>query len=78
MVLTSCIKGGSRNQRPGWLIQFSYDIELIETLKKSVWYTGREWNAETKTWWISEDYEDVLDKLFSNWHALAKQQGVLF
>lgn len=76
--LASCIKGGSKDGRPGWIIAFSYDELLIERLKAEVMYTAREWRAETKTWWISEQYEDVLDAMFSNWFALAKLQGTLF
>ena len=76
--LTQCIKGGSFDNKPGWLIKFDYDVSLIEKLKKSIHFTGREWRDDSKTWWVSENYEDVLDALFSNWYALAKCQGTLF
>jgi len=75
--LTSCIKGGSSDRRPGWLLQFDYDRELVEILKRQVHHTGREWNAKAKTWWVAEEYEDILDILFSDWYSLAKQQGTL-
>ena len=76
--LTQCIKGGSAANKPGWLIKFNYNLELVEALKKRVHHTGREWREDSKQWWISEQYEDVLDQLFSNWYALAKCQGTLF
>lgn len=76
--LTSCVKDGSSNREPGWVIQFAYDQDLIERLKKSIPPQYREWRADTKTWFIHELYEDELDRLFSNWYALAKLQGTLF
>lgn len=76
--LTQCIKGGSSDGKPGWLIKFDYDPITIEALKASIHHTAREWHDDTKTWWVSEDFDDVLDRLFSNWYALAKCQGTLF
>ena len=78
MNLTSCIKGGDAQGRPGWIIQFRYDAEFIEKVKKAIHHTAREWREGPKEWWVSEQYEDVLDELFSNWYALAKCQGTLF
>uniref|UniRef100_A0A6M3KP47 Uncharacterized protein n=1 Tax=viral metagenome TaxID=1070528 RepID=A0A6M3KP47_9ZZZZ len=76
--LTSCIRGGNTDRRPGWLIQFEYDPEVIELLKTQVHYSDRGWNERTKTWWVSEDCEDILEALFDNWYTLAKRQGALF
>ena len=76
--LTQCVKSGSTVGRPGWLIKFDYDPDLIEKLKRGIYHTGREWRDDSKEWWVSEDYEDVLNELFSNWYALAKLQGTLF
>ena len=78
MNLTSCIKGGDVQGRPGWIIQFIYDEQTIERLKHKIPHTEREWRVAEKCWWISEQYEDELNKLFSNWYALAKMQGTLF
>lgn len=77
MNLTSCIKGGSSERQPGWLIEFNYDMEFILELKKQIPHTGREWNPDTKTWWVSEDYEDVLTEKFGDFYAFAKLQGTL-
>lgn len=75
--LTQCIKGGSADSKLGWLIKFEYNPVTIEALKKNIHHTCREWREDTKTWWISEEYEDVLDSMFSNWYALTKLQGTL-
>ena len=77
MNLTSCIKGGDVQGRPGWLIQFRYDAEFVEKLKETIDHRHREWRPDTKTWWIDEVYEPELDQLFENWYALAKMQGTL-
>ena len=76
--LTQCIKAGSNTGQPGYLIRFGYDANMVERLKRWIPHTGREWREDTKEWLVSEDFEDVLDKLFSNWYALAKLQGTLF
>lgn len=76
--LTQCIKSGNATGQTGWLIKFGYDADLVEKLKREIHHTGREWREAFKEWWVSEDYEDVLDQLFSNWYALAKCQGTLF
>jgi hypothetical protein len=77
MYLTSCIKGGDSQGRPGWIIQFPYDAEFVETFKGTILHLHREWRPDTKTWWVQEQYEDELNRLFSNWHALAHLQGRL-
>ena len=76
--LTQCVKAGSIAGQPGWLITFNYDVELVERLKHEIYHTGREWREASKEWWVSEDYEDDLNELFSNWYALAKLRGSLF
>jgi len=76
--LTHCIRGGSLDQRPGFLLAFHYDPECVEDLKRNVPHTHREWREESKTWWVSKSYEDVLVKLFPNFDALIHLQGSLF
>lgn len=76
--LTQCVKSGNTMGQPGWLIKFAYNEALIEKLKRAIHHTGREWHEGSKEWWVSEQYEDVLNQLFSNWYALAKCQGTLF
>ena len=77
-MLKTCIKGGSIEGRPGWLIQFDYNPEIIEALKQAIPHTSREWREETKTWWISEEYSDTLKSLFRNFEALAYLQSRMF
>ena len=78
MNLRTCVKGGDSDGRPGWRIQFDYEPKIVERLKAAVYHQDRTWDPETKTWWISENYEDVLEGLFGNFYALAKCQGTLF
>jgi len=75
--LTQCIKGGSRDSRPGWLISFTYEEEIVEFLKRGIPHTEREWRYEEKVWWVSEIYIDHLKRTFSNFEALAFLQGKL-
>jgi len=76
--LTMCIHSGSEDRRKGFRLQFNYDIDLIERLKRAVPHTEREWYPDIKTWWVSENYETVLTEMFSNFHALIHLQGHLF
>jgi len=70
-MLTSCAPGGSETGRAGWLLTFHFDAELIQALKTAIPYydsygVAREWRPEQKEWFVSRDYEPVLEKLFSN------------
>jgi len=75
--LTECIKGGYGDMRVGWLLKFNYDIDAVEYLKRMIPHTARNWNDETKTWWVSESYSDVIKDIFGNFEALAFLQGKL-
>ncbi len=72
--LTQCVRGGSQNSRPGYLIKFDYDQDIVERLKKNVPHIDREWRPLCSTWWISEDYEPILDTMFGNFKALSSQR----
>ena len=76
--LTQCVKGGDANGRPGWLIKFEYDAEIVEAVKKSIPHTEREWYPFSRTWWVSEQYAPVMSRIFSNFDSLAYLQGNLF
>jgi len=69
MNLTQCIRGGSKDGRNGFIISFRYDEDVVE---------NREWREDTKTWWVSVNYEDFLKKQFGNFEALVYLQGSLF
>jgi len=75
MNLTQCIRGGDRDGRSGFLIAFHYDLDAVEDLKQSIPHTHREWRENSKTWWVSVQYEAVLKRLFSNFEALVYLQG---
>lgn len=74
MALTQCVRGGSKEGLPGWLIKFAYDAELIEALKLGVPHLFREWRPDTQTWWVSERYEHVLDTMFKDFKTIASQR----
>jgi len=74
--LTQCIKGGSIDGRAGYIISFNYDSEVVERIK-TIPHNYREWRPDEKTWWISGEYENTLESLFNNFHALAHLQGQL-
>jgi len=76
--LTTCIKGGSRENKTGYIITFDYDEDTIEFLKANIPHTHREWRPDKKEWWVSQDYESELEKLFRNFNALAHWQKTLF
>lgn len=78
MNLHTCYKGGDADGRPGYQIGFHYDGDTVEDLKSKVPHTHRSWNPEAKLWWVSDDYEETLCQMFSNFFALAHQQGTLF
>lgn len=76
--LTECTKSGSYDGRPGWVIGFNYDADVVESLKNQIPHTEREWREKEKRWWVSEEYMDELKLLFANFEALALWQGKLF
>ena len=77
MNLTQCIRAGSKDGKSGYLIAFNYDVELVETLKRDIPHTEREWRDGDKVWWVSINYEDTLKAMFKNFEALAHWQGKL-
>ena len=78
MNLTQCIRAGDKDSRDGYIISFVYDEQGVETLKRSIPHTDREWHPESKTWWVSKDYELQLKSLFPNFEALLYLQGKLW
>ncbi len=76
--LTMCIKAGSKDGRPGYLLGFDYSAEAVEALKRTVPHTNREWREEEKVWWVAQEYDTQLCELFGNFYALAHLQGSLF
>ncbi len=76
--LNICYRGGDKDGRPGYFIGFSYDEELVETLKKTIPHTHRGWSPQNKLWWVHEDFDPVLTGMFGNFDALAHQQQQMF
>ena len=76
--LTQWSRSGDIDGRSGFVIGFHYDQDLVEKLKQAIPHTEREWRENTKVWWISNQYEDALKSLFSNFEALVYLQGSLF
>jgi len=78
MNLTMCARGGSSDGRGGFVLQFHYDTEFVEELKRTIPHTHREWMPESKIWWVSKDYDEILQKLFANFYSIIHLQGSLF
>jgi len=65
-------KAGSRDGKPGYLISFEYDTELVQRLKSTVPASLREWRPEEKRWWVSELCQKPLNDIFPHFiEALA-------
>lgn len=77
MYLTQCIRGGDKDGRSGFLIAFDYDQDLVETLKRAIPHTDREWRDDDKVWWVNAKYEVALKSMFKNFEALVYLQGRL-
>ncbi len=75
--LSQCVKGGDANQRPGYVIGFRYNQDVVEALKTAIPHTYREWRPDAGVWWVAQEYEHVLNELFGNFDALAHLQGSL-
>jgi len=75
--LRQCFVAGSEEGKKGYCISFDYDQDVVENIKSMIPHTYREWREATKVWWVAEEYEDVLNKLFPNFYALAHLQGKL-
>ena len=58
MSIRSCFRGGFEG-RPGIWIGFDYDPRLVTALK-TIPHTERSWEDESKLWWVSDAYEDML------------------
>ncbi len=75
--LTMCIKAGDEALREGYMIAFNYDEQTVEGLKRLVPHTARQYYPASKQWWVSIQFESVLNQLFNNFDALAHLQGKL-
>jgi len=77
MNLVRCIRAGDKDMRQGFAFSFFYDPDTVEELKRAIPHTEREWREESKTWWVSAEYESSLKRLFGNFEALVYLQGEL-
>jgi len=71
-------KGGSLDGRPGYLLEFDYDPDILQRLKETIPSQYREWRPDEKRWWISEEYERVINDLFPGFLEAVKSQRRLF
>lgn len=73
--LSECYRGGYQG-RTGWWIAFSYDVDAVVELKSEIPHTERTWDAFVKRWWVSQEYEDVLRRLFPMFATFADQHSL--
>jgi len=69
--------GDSSGRRPGWRITWPYDPELLEIFKRDVPHQDREWDPEGGFWWVAQEHEETLLRLFPSFEAYLRQ-GSLF
>lgn len=72
MALTQAFRAGYEG-RAGWCITFRFDADVIRALKERVPWADRSWDGETKTWWVSAEFEDVLLKLLPDFEVYLRQ-----
>ena len=75
--LTSAWRGGSRDGLAGWRIQFAFDQDVIDELKRVVPAECREWNENERFWWVALSHEHALLRLFPSFEGYLAQ-GSLF
>ena len=75
--ITAAWRGGSSDGRPGWRLQFAYDVKTISALKRAIPARSREWNDEGSWWWIAEDVEDQAIAVLPALAAFTKQGSLL-
>jgi len=78
MQLSMCIKAGDEIMREGYMIAFNYNEQAVEDLKRLVPHTARRYYPASQQWWVSVEYEGVLNEIFCNFDALAHRQGRLW
>lgn len=72
------IKGGSKDGKPGYLVAFDYDADVVRELKERIPSYMREWRPDEKFWWISENCEKVINDLFPGFlEAVVAQKYLL-
>lgn len=57
-------KGGDRNGRPGYILEFDFDYDVVEKLKAKIPSDKREWRPYAKEWWVAQEYEKQINDLF--------------
>ena len=72
------VHGGSSNGEPGYALSFDYNPDVIERIKRTVPSSLREWNPETKRWWISELCERQINDIFHGFLEAVVAQRRLF
>lgn len=71
-------RGGSSLGKPGYLLTFDYDAQVVEKLKATVPSQFREWRPEEKVWWVSELCEKQINDLFPGFIEAVVAQRPLF
>ena len=49
----------------GCLYQFDYDVDLVAKIKE-IPTAGRKWIKEQKAWWIADQYEEIVKRIFAD------------
>lgn len=71
-------RGGDENERAGWWIGFTYDREVIDRLKRAVPHEWRTFDGAARLWWVGEQYEHELLRIFgASFNAHLQQAQLL-
>ncbi|AQU06088.1 hypothetical protein B1772_04645 [Dehalococcoides mccartyi] len=76
-ILRSCYQAGDAIGRPGYCLQFEYNLEAINAIKR-IPVIDREWRPSTKEWWVAGIRDNELTRIFSNFEAFTKYQASIF
>jgi hypothetical protein len=73
--LKSWRKGENSKGEPGFWLEFDYDPVIITQLKLAIPSYLREWDADKKQWWVHEDCEVPVNRIFPGFiNAIAEQR----
>jgi len=70
--------GGSSQGKAGYYLRFDFDQDIIKALKDTIPWELREWNQETKTWWVDQRAEKSINDLFPGFMEQVASQMTLF
>ena len=76
--LTGAYRAGHPAGRyPGWRLAFDFDEAVIKALKAAVPAIDRSYDPETHEWWVREERQEVILRLFPSFEGYLAQLPLL-